>query len=513
MGIDWRNAIWPDDRVRRFLHLLLLLYFLKQIFIAFTMPAFTGHDEVAHFQYIRTVATEYRLPIIPDLEFWRENREQDGPKTGGDFFDIDLYPYANYVLDWFTYQPDEALYERYVNEPIHAVTFPDFVNDIRSQSWPSGWQYAANHPPLYYVIAAPLYRATDWMSLENQMLVLRLIAIPFGALAVAGTWLMARYLFPASGFLAVTASTIVAFQPQVSYEAAMINNDILVIGLGTLLLALLLRGMRFGFPRRLVVAIGLLFGLMLLSKGSAIVFALPIALMMIAGIGPRRIRMWAPKGLAVAGIGFLAAAPWYLFLYRTYGNFSGLDQIADLQMMHTYQQGTDPPDIWNDLIWNERFAVMRWNETWGEFGWRLMPLKSNLLWVIGVPFVVCLIGFLAWSVRLMVRRRPAGVRGTIANPETWQRWAVGGLFLTCLLGYAAVIQFGMRFQLTQARYFFPMLPAAIVLVMIGLHTLVPRRARSYAQVAVVAGMLALNIYIFAAYVLPYWYARADSPIL
>ncbi len=513
MADGWRSVIWPDDGVRRFLHVLLLFYVLKQILLAFIMPAFTGHDEVAHFQYIRTVATEFRIPVIPDLEYWRENRQTEGTKAGGDFLDADLYPYARYVLDWFNYSSDSNLYQTYLNNPIHAVTFPDFVEGTQRASWPNGWQYAANHPPLFYVISAPFYRATTWMSLENQMMVLRLIAIPFGILAVVGTWLIARYLFPASGFLAVTASSIVAFQPQISYEASMINNDILVVGLGTLLLALLVRGMRFGFPRRLVVTLGLLFGFMLLSKGSSLVFAAPIAFMMIAGIGLRNWRLWIPKGVAVAGIGFLAAAPWYLFLYREYGNFSGLDQIAALQYAYTYQQGMDPPSIWNDLIWNERFASLRWNETWGEFGWRLIPLRDNLLWVIGVPFLVCLIGFLGWSIGLLVRRQRTAPRGAIANPETWQRWAIGGLFLTCVLGYAAVIQFGLRFQLTQARYFFPMLPAAAVLVMIGLHTLARGRARIYAQIFVIAGMLALNIYILTAYVLPYWYIRADSPLL
>jgi 4-amino-4-deoxy-L-arabinose transferase-like glycosyltransferase len=513
MGTGWRRVLWPDDSVRRFLHILLLLYIVKQVFIAFVMPAFTGHDEVAHFQYIRTVATEFRIPVIPDLDYWRANRQSEGTKAGGDFFDADLYPYARYVLDWFSYGTSSNLYQTYLNNPIHAVTFPDFVNDEARASWPNGWQYAANHPPLYYVIAAPVYKATTWMSLETQMMVLRLIAIPFGALAVVGTWLMARYLFPASGFLAITAPTIVALQPQISYEAAMINNDVLVIGLGTFLMAMLLRGMRFGFSRRLVVTIGLLFGFMLLSKGSALVFALPIALMMIAGIGWRKPREWLPRGFAVAAIGFVAAAPWYIFLYRQYGNFSGLDQVAALQYAWTYEQGMSPPKLWKDLIWNERFAVMRWNETWGEFGWRLMPLTKNLLWVIGVPFAICLAGFLLWSIGLIVRRSRTTARGGIGNPETWQRWAIGVLLLTCVAGYAAVIQFGMRFSLTQARYFFPMIPAASVLLMIGLHTLTVGKARIYAQVLVIAGMLALNIYIFSAYVLPYWYVRPESPLL
>jgi hypothetical protein len=39
------------------------------------------------------------------------------------------------------------------------------------------------------------------------------------------------------------------------------------------------------------------------------------------------------------------------------------------------------------------------------------------------------------------------------------------------------------------------------------------KARIYAQVMMVAAMLALNIYIYSAYVLPYWYVRPESPLL
>ncbi|MEZ4625149.1 MAG: hypothetical protein R2843_10255 [Thermomicrobiales bacterium] len=173
----------------------------------------------------------------------------------------------------------------------------------------------------------------------------------------------------------------------------------------------------------------------------------------------------------------------------------------------------DPPDLWNDLIWNQRFAVLRWNETWGEF--RLAIDAADEEFALGNRGTVR--GLSGWLLHLGDRtdRETAANRdlGTIANPETWQRWAIGGLFLTCVLGYAAVVQFGMRFQLTQARYFFPMIPAASVLVMIGLHTIAVGKARVYAQVLVIAGMLAVNIYIFTAYVLPYWYVRADSRLL
>lgn len=511
MAGQWRSALWPNDSARRFLHVLLLLYLFKQILTAIIMPPFTGHDEVAHFQYIRIVAEDHRLPELVDIAQWREERTPNDPTVAGDFLDADLYPYYPYVLNWFHWQRGDPGYQASLTNPVHAVTFPDYKANPEGtewEDWPDGLVYTANHPPLYYVIATPVYWATNWMTLQNQMISLRMVAIPFGMLAVIGTFLMARWLFPRTGFIAVTSAAFVAFQTQISYEAAMINNDILLIGFGALLMALLVRGMRDRFPWRLTAIIGVMFGLLLLSKGSALAFAAPIALMMITGLGLRNVRLWAPKGIVAAAIGFGLAAPWYLFLHRTYGNFSALDQIASLQYNYTYQQGLDKPSI-TDLLWNKGFAVMRWNETWGEFGWRRIPLDRTMLWVIGVPLTIMLASCLVYLVSRTIPRRRRGIAGTIESPQPWQLWTLVAFVLTGLLGYAAVIQFGLTFQLTQARYFFPMIPPVAVLLMIGLHTIVPERGRAYAQVSVVGAMIALNIFIYSAYVAPYWYARID----
>lgn len=506
---QWRSALWPADPARRFLHVLLLLYLFKQILTAIIMPPFTGHDEVAHFQYIRIVAEDHRLPKLVDVDRWREERTSTDSTVAGDFLDDDLYPYYPYVLNWFHYQPGQAGYQASLTNPIHAVTFPNYNEEgPTSGQWPDGLVYTANHPPLYYVIATPVYWATEWMTLENQMIALRMVAIPFGLLAVLATFLMARWLFPRAGFVAVTAATFVAFQTQIAYEAAMINNDILVIGFGALLMALLVRGMRDRFPWLLTVLVGVVFGLLLLSKGSALVFAAPVALMMIASLGLRNWRAWFSRGVTSAAIGFGLAAPWYLFLYRTYGNFSGLGQVADLQYNFTYNQGLNKPSIW-DLFWNKGFAVLRWNETWGEFGWRRIPLDRTMLWVTGTPLVILLAAFLVYLIRRLVPRWRRGPAGSIEAPQSWQLWAIVAFFLTGVLGYAAVIQFGLTFQLTQARYFFPMVPPVAVLLMIGLYTIVPARGRLYAQVGFVGVMIALNVFVYSAYVVPYWYDRLD----
>jgi 4-amino-4-deoxy-L-arabinose transferase-like glycosyltransferase len=477
----WRDWLWPVDAPRRYLTLLLLLFALKQILTVLIFPPFSGHDEIAHFDAIRTIAREHRLPRIPELDEWR-TAVKAGETPPGDSIDADLYPYCLFALEWPCFPDDPA----FRDSPPYQMTGED------GTLYPSGWQYAANHPPLFYMLAAPVYWAADQagLGLGLQLRLLRLLAIPFGMLVVAGTFALSRALVPGSGFIAVTAATFVAFQPQLSYSASILNNDITVVATGVWLLTLLVLGLRRGFDRRLTLGVGVMLGLSLLFKGTGLVFIPAIAIAVIAGAGLRQVRDWLTRGLAIALVGFGMASPWYLFLWRAYGNLDGLDQVEALQAGWNYTEGA--PSFFG-LLTDGGFITRFWRESWGGFGWRRIPLESGLLWAIGLFCLLCLAGL-----ALMIIRDARRL-------DHWQRWGVALLAATVIVGYLAVIQFGTRFELAQARYAFPVVPALAVLLMTGFRAIVPERGRAYAHVLFTGAALALTIFIYTAYVIPYWY--------
>lgn len=494
-GAWWRTfRSWPLSR--RLFVLLLAIYVVKQVLSVIIFPPFTGHDEVAHFSYLRTVATEHRVPIVPDLAAFRSARLNRG-KDVGDYLPNDLFPYCRYVLDW-----NYCNETKWLANPPHAVS-------VGSDYYPYGWQYAANHPPLFYVVMTPLYWLSERASSASQLHLIRAATIPFGLATVLLAYLTALTLFPGDGFIALGAASFVAFQPQISYESAMVNNDIAGIATYSLLLYLLIRGIRRGFTWRLASMIGLAFGLGLLFKSTTLTIAPVIAFAMVAGVGWRRVREWAVKGSLVGAIAGLLVLPWYLFLYRTYGNFSGLDQIAALQWAYTYR-GETPPTILG-LLWNRDFGRARWAETWGEFGWRLIHLRSSLLLVIGVPCVIALLGLVFFLLREAPGvLRPKSARSeseTVDSPTLWQLKAVATLFLTCIVAYGGVLQFGTRFALTQARYFFPAINAIALLLALGWRMLIPPAALRYGTAALFVGLSALNVVMFTQYVLPFWYLQ------
>jgi hypothetical protein len=511
---------WP--LVRQFMLALMILYVGKQIFLVIIAPPFSGHDEVAHYSYLRTVATDHRVPKLVNLDAFRQAlaNHEDLP---GDYLPDELYKYCSYTLQWdYCHDPQWA------DNPVHAVV-------LSGKYYPSGFQYAANHPPLYYMLMTPIYLATKHLTPEGQQYWLRAASIPFGVMTVLLAYLLVSTMFPGDPFLRITVPAFVAFQTQISYEAAMLNNDILCIAIYSLILYLLVVGIRDRFPTRICVFTGAAFGLALLSKGTSMTAAPLIALAIIFGIGIRHVRAWVTAGAITGGIALALSWPWFLFLHRTYGDFSGLGWLEKLQYWnYLYQK---KPSLLDQLR-SKDFAVMRWRETWGEFGWRRIPIGDGILWAVGIFCLIALCGFIyyAWSVLIefrvqrshvpsstrsqvydwdwsnflrtgiVVRKRQVQVQpDPVTRPERWQRWSILLLVASIVIAYYAVLQFGTRFSLTQARYYFPAINAIAVILMLGIRTLIPRSFDRYAAATIVAALLILNVVIYTQYVIPYWY--------
>jgi len=478
----WRS--WSG--VRRFLFVLFAVYLVKQVFFVFVFPPFSGHDEIAHFGYIRTLATEGRIPVLPDVEEWRDSAVPGQPPIF-DALPPDLWGYCSFALSW-----DWCRQPEFANTPIYAAT-------VAGRYYPVGYQYAANHPPLYYGLMTPFYWVSDGWTVEAQHYLFRALAVPFGLATVLLAYLMTRTLFPTDVFLAVTVPTFVAFQTQISYEAAMVNNDILAIAGYSLILYLLIRGIRDRFPRRLCLWLGVALGFALLAKGTSLTAAPVIALAVILAVGWRDVRGWIGRGALIVLPAALLSAPWYAFLYRTYGNFDALPQVAALQSWWNNPEGS----FW-ELLTSRDFVVMRFHETWGYFGWRRIPLDPVLLWAIAIPTIVAAAGLVWYLVRAWrAARRDGAPEDPVLRPERWQWVGLVVLAVACVVAYLAIVQFGTDFVLTQARYFFPVVNAGALLLMLGLRALIPRRFHPYGQGAVFGGMVLLNLLIFTQYVVPY----------
>jgi 4-amino-4-deoxy-L-arabinose transferase-like glycosyltransferase len=487
---------------RKFLIVLLCMFAAKGIAITFIHQPFTGHDEVAHYSYLEIVATQGRVPNIPDLTTWNAEYLAKKPDTA-DRMPAKLWPYCSYVTkDWnFCHDPR-------CNDPCYLQNIPPDY-----KVGPNGWIYTANHPPLYYIYLTPVYWLTEHLSPSTQLYFLRLATIPFGLIAVLFAYLTVRVLFPIDRFMAMTVPAFVAFQPQISYESSMLNNDIVAIAFTSVVLHLVVLGLKKRFPVWNCVLLGTFYGLAVLSKNTSLTAGLIIAFAIIAGLGWRNWKQWVPKGTVAAGVAGLVVWPWFLYLWATYGNFTALAQIKALQWWN--YQGTAPPTIWS-MLSNKRFFWARWQETWGAFGWRMIPLSDTLLRIIFYPVLLAVIGLAIYAWRFWKLQKPLlqaesnderlavrrGADSTLAIVQ-WQVVAIVTLALTCVVAYYAILQFGLTFSLTQARYFFPAINAGAILIMLGVRSWFPRKWLPYVALVVFVSLVALNFYIYTGYVVPW----------
>jgi 4-amino-4-deoxy-L-arabinose transferase-like glycosyltransferase len=431
---------------------ILVVALVRQVIQVVATPPFQGHDEVAHLSYVWSLDRTGKLPTLDNI-------------VPGE-----LAPFATFTVDW------PAL-------------------------------YTANHPPLYYLLLWPVYRAAgrpdDIDGFIRMLFLLRLLSIPVFLLTIWLAYKLATTLFPRDDFLALTVPAWIAFQPQLGYEGAIVNNDALSIAFGALLLLLCARALRWGLTWPRAAALGTALGLGLLTKATLTIF-LPLAAA--TAVWCHRSRSWRAfttpgywRGIAgpaaALTLPLLLATPWYRFLYRTYGDFSAFRALQDLQSDWNAPAGT----FWQ-LLRSRTFHGERFHEYWGYFGWRRIPLPAAELWTLKLALLVVGLGLAVGAIRTWWRWR-SGER--VAEP-----FQVAGILLMAaanVLLYGAMVYFGTMFGLSQARYFFPVAPATGLLAMLGLRALVPPQLRRPAAALTIAGLAGFNLLVLTQVVIPYAY--------
>lgn len=502
-----------------FLWLLLALFAAKGFATALAFPAFSGHDEVAHYAYLRILAEEGRVPVIPEIESWREQYEEHGSTFAWDRMPAELYIYAHQRGNIVTYTTEDWYGGQ--DAPVWTISYDGGF-------YPSGWVYTGNHPPLFYALMTPVYHLVKGLEVHEQLLMFRLATIPFGMITIVLAYLTVRTLFPRDKFLAMTVPAFVAFQPQIAYESVMLNNDILAIVLTSAVVWLLTLGLRKRFPWWICMLIGLSLGLAVLAKSTSVVVAALIAIAMVFGIGVRRWRQWLPKGALTAAIAGVLIFPWYLYMMVQYGDATALNRVEELQWWN-YASGRNPT-IW-EMLSNRWFHWDRWKETWGAFGWRRIQLDMDgdrtlprvLLWIA----LFAVVGLAIYALRFLRAQREI-IRleeDGLSFPEIrdhrdetlailpWQVTGILTMGIACVVGYYAVLEFGTIFVLTQARYYFPMIVPAAILFMLGIRSWFPRQWLTYVGAVVFLGLVVMNIIIYSAYVIPFWPGYLDGPLL
>jgi hypothetical protein len=431
---------------------ILVTYLIVGGLYAVNTPAWQAPDEPAHYNYIAQVAAYGCCPII-----------QSG--------------------DW------DAEYLELLKSSHFNTQQLDNLSSI---------QYEDHQPPLYYVLAVPLFVLTN-----GNLIALRLYSVSLGAVVVFCVYLIGRLLVPARVWVALGAAAFVAFLPQHVSILASVNND----ALGWALIAVaLLMTVRFlitpsASQARYLVGLGVLVGLIFMTKTTGYFLAgiVPLAIYLrhrvslpadpLAAVrGPgAMLRDTLAQALRTNPIitlvnlveGLMIAVPywlkrqlryplpllraWVLFLLpalllgglwwgrnlRVYGgpDFLGLREhdrvVVGQPRTDAYIAQYGEAQYMNDLV------RTTFSSFWGQFGWMALPLSGWLLWV-AQGLTLAAVG--GWGVKIMLHHRDTEGTERSVDSQTWNAWII--LALSGVLAVAAYAYYNSEFLQFQGRYLY-----------------------------------------------------------
>jgi len=443
--------------------------------------------------------------------------------------------FAVYTPDWQA--PDEPAHYNYVRYLAEQGRFPvlqhgdypqDYLEEIKSQKFPvhlsiDPIRYEFYQPPLYYLLATPVFKLFD-----GALLPLRLLSVILGGGLICAAYGLAAAVCSTPSALALGAAAFVAFLPMHVAMTAAVNNDTLA----ELLLALALWGVmrylrRDTQEKKALSVVGLLLGLGLLTK----IYALIPAAVAVVAVALRR---WRDPRRAARELAWLLmpalvlVLPWLARNVVTYG-WPDVMGLARHDMVVEGQPTTAEwiADYgWAYLIWQGVQTTYR--SFWGKFGWMAVLMDRRIYLALTVFAVVSAAGLIWWLVAIWRSLRRVGQAkipsppGDMAPKEPSPLTSLGRrdgpaalLLLSVLLTLLAYLWYNTKFVQHQGRYLFPALIPLGLAMALGWWTVV-RRAGALASrmtwsergngllfALPYAGLALLDVVCLFAFVIPY----------
>lgn len=429
-------------------HILLVIIVAVYVVIgalyAALTPTWQVPDEPAHYNYVRALAEGRGVPVIEP----------------GDY--------------------DQAY--------IDCLTTEHFPPELSIEPL----EYEDHQPPLYYLLAAPIY-----LLFGGAVLPLRLLSVLFGAGLLLVTFGTVRTVFPERTELALMVAAFVAFIPQHVAMMAGVENDALaelVVGATLWALAVYV-GEDGGRERPWLV--GLLLAMALLTK-MTVYFALGVAVLAVAirWRQERQTGRWVVGQLAWMFVpAVLLSAPWFIRNGLTYGWRDPLGMAQHNAVVAGQMRTSEYLALYGWPAYWERAWSFTFNSFWGQFGWMAVVLPIRIYQALLLFSVLLGVGFLWW---LLDRRRPRVTPTQCASLLL--------LFAACLLTFLGFLGYNLTFVQHQGRYLFPALIPIGTAAALGLGTLaklLPRRIRPWAVIALFAGLAALDVYCLFKFIIPF----------
>jgi hypothetical protein len=425
-------------------------------------PPFEGWDEPQHLAYIVHLEETGAVPVMNEsvVPFSLRPLFVGTPQAPvGQMKEWGVLPYAEY---WRTGPPADANQE---------ATF-------------SFRLYQAQHPPLAYAVAAPIWH---WLKSPRPLEAIFAIRLVNVLIAAAGLVLFAaalERLVPAFG-LRVVVLALVCLHPLFFQNVARVANDALAVSTGVAGISLLvLANDRTLLTRGLLAAVCIAASVWTKQTSFTLIPALVVGLPLIGwrhNVPPARIMRVT---CVAVGVFFLLIAPLWVWSYQHYGSIVTTQDTLELAA-----KGGVPGALmrsvsnvpWGRVVTNLFVPGRPW-----VGGWSFLPIQETLAslhaWIWGIVLAA------AGAGAVIALRRAPRIDGGVAVSAAVVVFTTLGMMYYSVLSHAV---FGA--PMANPWYFMTALPFMFVLLVRALATIGARLAMT-AGAALAAAYIAIELH-------------------
>jgi 4-amino-4-deoxy-L-arabinose transferase-like glycosyltransferase len=475
--------------------LLTVILVVKGVLWSLAFPLWQGPDEEDHYAVIQFIAETGRLPDENDTYL------PDEVTISRELADVGRLPYAPEQRQAFSDTPFGP------GETAFAELPPETRSSIDLQA--VGKLNKAT--PLYYLLAAGVYRIFDDGDLLYRAQVQRLLAVLIGAPLVLVSYLITRLLFPTLAAMRLTIPFLVTFHPLISEIVAVVSVDGLLILCYSLLILFCLLIFRDGLTWWWALGTGVVFAVGMLTKPTLSGIVPLIALLVVYDWWRSKGQRWQVVGAAILmNMVIILPVSWWVLRSLRINNdplyFNPVVEghriiqnpfydYAPLQHMLDYYQS----------VWGGIFTT--W---WAHFGWLDTALPPWVYFVLRGLTILAIVGLLVALIR----------RGQ--EMQDWTGWrqkrALPPLLVWLFLAATILLPIVMLqvYDLTfwweygngrglQGRYWLGTVVPMLTFFTAGLLVWLPPRWRPAGHNFLRVGMVLLNVASLLAYIIPRYY--------
>jgi len=354
--------------------------------------------------------------------------------------------------------------------------------------------WAAHHPPLYYLLGVPVEMALRDKPIFTRAFALRLYSLLLSTITIVIAALVGRLLFGERGHDWLLLPCLMVFSPAYSLHQSCINNDHLLILLYTLLLYLLLKWQDEGIGLKRAIALGVICGLGILTKLLFVTAFVVVAIYF--ALNARQychtVRKTAGKYAIFLGSALVVCGWWFVRNLVVYGKL--------YVTATTYLPAKAlPVDITSlDFFLSEKFIG------WIGVGWLMLMTSHTDLMLAILTLGLSAAGFIKVLFLWLWRKRDIFGACLFRRLTLLFYALIVHAFTVFYVVSIGSIKVG-RFRALHGRYFFPVIVSIAAIWALGVTKLLPDKGRNKYLAAVIAVLIALevsNVYVTA---ISHWY--------